>query len=195
MEEFIRWKRLINSKVVMKRLRNVLKEAKEKIVKLNGERVCNQTSNSCGCCNWDYSLISLKEKAEILNFISSNDIVKEKILRNKLEDKACYFHDKESKSCLIYDFRPICCRYISYKIYEKSDCFKTCSPLEPCKKGKSTVIRIEKEDVCIYDKILKKFSLDEKEYCFIDDKAIPEYQEYKKGQNIKLSSIIDEFKK
>ncbi len=45
----------------MKIVREILEDAKNKIVKLNGDRLCNQTSNSCGCCNWDYSLISLDE--------------------------------------------------------------------------------------------------------------------------------------
>ncbi|MGL4788826.1 YkgJ family cysteine cluster protein [Cetobacterium sp.] len=179
----------------MEKLRDILENAKKKIVKLNGERICNQTSNRCGCCSGDYALISLKEKIEILKFVKSNSGVKEKVLKNKLEESPCYFRDKENGVCLIYDLRPICCRYISYKIYEKDDCYKTCSPFEPCKKGKSTVIKIEKNRVFTKEIPLKSFFLDDEEYYFIDDNIISEYQEYKKTQNLRLSSIIDEIEK
>lgn len=179
----------------MKILRKILDDAKDKIIELNGERICNQTSNLCGCCNGDYSLISLEEKREIIEFLNKNNEIKQKILKNKLEEKACYFHDKKLGKCLIYDLRPICCRYISYKIYEKEDCFKTCSPLNPCKKGRSTVIKIEKKDIEEEEYPLKSYRINEKKYYFIHDKLILEYQEYKNKQNIKLSTVINEIKK
>lgn len=179
----------------MRILREILEDAKNKIVELNGKRVCNQTSNSCGCCNWDYSLISLDEKKEIVEFLNKNNEIKQKILKNKLEENVCYFHDKELGECLIYRLRPICCRYISYKIYEKEDCFKTCSPLEPCRKGCSTVIRLEKKDVRVEKYPLRSYQLNSERYYFIDDRMIEEYRDYKNRQNIKLSSVIDEIKK
>ena len=176
-------------------LREILEGAKKRIEKLNGERLCNQTSNSCGCCNGDYALISLEEKREIIGFLEKNNEIKEKILSNSLKKESCYFHDKALKKCLIYNLRPICCRYISYKIYEKEDCFKSCSPLEPCKKGKSTVIKIDKENVRLESHPLKSYKLNNTKYYFIDDKVIPEYQKYKEKQNIKLSTVLDEIKK
>ena len=179
----------------MKILRKILEDAKDKIIELNGKRICNQTSNSCGCCNGDYSLISLEEKKEIIEFLNKNDEIKQKILKNKLEEKVCYFHDKKLGKCLIFNLRPICCRYISYKIYEKEDCFKTCSPLNPCKKEGSTVIKIEKKDVVKEEYPLKSYEINEKKYYFIDDKLILEYQEYKNKQNIKLSTVVNEIKK
>lgn len=179
----------------MKILRKILEDVKDKIIELNGKRICNQTSNSCGCCNGDYSLISLEEKKEIIEFLNKNDEIKQKILKNKLEEKVCYFHDKKLGKCLIFNLRPICCRYISYKIYEKEDCFKTCSPLNPCKKEGSTVIKIEKKDVVKEEYPLKSYEINEKKYYFIDDKLILEYQEYKNKQNIKLSTVVNEIKK
>lgn len=179
----------------MKRLRDILDDAKKEIVNLNGERICNQTSNPCGCCNGDYALISIDEKKEILEFLNANSEIKEMVVKNKAKEKNCYFHDKVLGTCLIYSLRPICCRYISYKIYEKEDCFKTCSPKEPCKKGCSTVIKIDKKDVVIESYPLKSYRLDNRTYYFIDDKVIPEYQIYKEKQNIRLSSVIDEIKK
>lgn len=57
------------------------------------------------------------------------------------------------------------------------------------------MIKIEKNRVFTKEIPLKSFFLDDEEYYFIDDNIISEYQEYKKTQNLRLSSIIDEMEK
>ncbi|MBC2851842.1 hypothetical protein H5J22_10590 [Cetobacterium sp. 8H] len=175
----------------MIKLRKILDKAYEDINRLNLKKRCNQFSNLNGCCKWDYSLISSEEESEISDFLEKNIEIYEKVIENKKNESTCYFHDKINKKCLIEKVRPICCRYISYKIYEKEDCFKSCSPTNPCQKEKSTVISVSKEDVYVESEYIKYIILNNEKIYFIDDKSIPEYVEYKKNQNIKLSKVIN----
>lgn len=174
----------------MKKLRDILDGLMEDIERVNSKKRCNQFQNLNGCCRWDYSLISLEERESIKKFLEKNPKIYDKIIENKNFERTCYFHDKLNKRCLIEQERPICCRYISYKIYEKTDCFKSCSPYNPCQKEKSTVISVPKEEVFIESEYIKYIYLDGEKNCYIDERAIPEYVEYKKNQNIRLSSII-----
>jgi Fe-S-cluster containining protein len=179
----------------MEKLKNILESAKNKIDKLNGKRVCDQVSNSCGCCNEAHILISLEEKSLIIEFLNKNQNIKKEILENLSNENKCIFYLKKKKRCLIYSLRPISCRYVSYKIFEKENCFKTCSPILACKENLSTVITISKEKVKDFDYPLKSFKLGEQDYYFIDQKIIQEYEEYKKNQIYNLKNIVEEIKK
>lgn len=174
----------------MKKLRSILDELIKEIKRLDKSNRCDQYSNKFGCCTKSDPFISEEESEEIKKFLKENIKIKDIVLNNLKESRKCYFYIDQK--CSIENIRPISCRYVAFKIYEKKDCFKICSPYVPCKKECSTILSFSKEKVFKMGEFIKFIQNKEEEFYYIDENDIPEYKEYKLKEKKKLSITLEE---
>lgn len=173
----------------MKNLRDFIDNSTKKIMSCDKKNRCQQFDNLNGCCTGGYCRATEEEINEIKEFLNQNQNIKQHVLKNQETTKGCIFHDTTDKSCLIFNVRPIFCRFVSYRIYEKEDCFKTCSPLVPCQKDCSTIISFPKDKVHESEDGFKYVFLKNEKKYFIDNSNIPNLKEYLKKETFRICDI------